>query len=59
MADLADLLETGHGMHEHQVQHGVVLHQRVVLVVPDELHHRREREGVREAVLPVTVVDLD
>lgn len=46
-------------MCEHQVQSGVVLHQRVVLVVPDQLHHRAERQGVREAVLPVAVVNLD
>lgn len=45
-------------MGEHQVQRGVVLHQRVVLIVPDELHHRSEREGVGEAVLPIAVVDL-
>lgn len=31
----------------------------MVLVVPDELHHRRERERVREAVFPISVVDLD
>lgn len=56
---LADLLGAGHRMGEHQVQRGVVLHQRMMLVVPNELHHRGERERVREAVLPVVVVNLD
>lgn len=56
---LANLLETGHGVGQHQVQHGVVLHQRMVLVVPDELHHGGEGQGVREAILPLTVVDLN
>lgn len=56
---LANLLETGHGVGEHQVQHGVVLYQRMVLVVPDELHHGGEREGVREAILSLTVVNLN
>lgn len=56
---LANLLETGHGVGQHQVQHRVVLYQRVVLVVPDELHHGGKREGVREAILPVTVVNLN
>lgn len=46
-------------MGEHQIQRGVVFHQRMVLVVPNELHHRREGERVREAVLAVTVVNLD
>ena len=55
----AHLLEAGHGVCEHQVQHGVVLHQRVVLVVPDELHHRAKGQGVREAVFPIAVVDFD
>lgn len=31
----------------------------MMLVVPNELHHRGERERVREAVLPVVVVNLD
>ena len=38
---------------------GVVLGQRLVPVVADELHHRAEGQRVREAVLPVAVVDLD
>lgn len=56
---LANPLEAGHRMGEHQVQCGVVLHQRMVLIVPNELHYRREGEGVREAVLPIAVVNLD
>lgn len=54
----ADLLEAGDGVHEFDVQLGVVLSQRLVSVVADELHHRVERQGVREAVLPVPMVDL-
>lgn len=55
----ADLLEAGDGVHEFDVQLGVVLSQRLVSVVADELHHRVERQGVREAVFPVPMVDLD
>lgn len=55
----ADLLEAGDGVHEFDVQFGVVLSQRLVSVVADELHHRAERQGVGEAVLPVPMVDLD
>lgn len=46
-------------MGEHKVQCGVVLHQRVVLIVPNELHHRSECQGVGEAILPITLVNLD
>lgn len=46
-------------MSQRYVQCGVVLHQRVVLIVPDELHHRCECQRVREAVLPIAVVNLD
>lgn len=56
---LTNLLEAGHRVGEHEVQCGVVFHQRMVLIVPNELHYRGEREGVREAVLPITVVNLD
>lgn len=52
------LLEAGDGVHEFDVQLGVVLSQRLVSVVVDELHHRAERQRVREAVLPVPMVDL-
>ncbi len=54
----ADLLEAGDGVHEFDVQLGVVLSQRLVSVVADELDHRAERQWVREAVLPVPMVDL-
>lgn len=54
----ADLLEAGDGVHEFDVQLGVVLSQGLVPVVADELHHRAERQGVGEAVLPVPMVDL-
>lgn len=46
-------------MGQHQIQCGVVLHQRMVLIIPDQLHHRSERERVREAVLAVMVVNFD
>lgn len=54
----ADLLEPGDGVHELDVQLGVVLGQRLMPVVADELHHRAEGQRVREAVLAVAVVDL-
>lgn len=40
------LLEAGDGVHELDVQFCVVLSQRLVSVVTDELHHRAERERV-------------
>lgn len=46
-------------MGQHQVQCGIVLHERMVLVVPNELHHRAEGERVGEAVLPVAMVNLN
>lgn len=52
-------LEAGHRMGEHQVQRGVIFHQRMVLIVPNELHYRSKCEGVGEAVLPIVVVNLD
>lgn len=55
----ADLLEAGDGVHEFDVQLGVVLSQGLVSVVADELHHRAEGQRVGEAVLPVSMVDLD
>lgn len=42
----AYLLEAGYGVCEHDVKHSVVLHQRMVLVVPDELHHGAEGQGL-------------
>lgn len=56
---LTNLLEAGQRVGEHQVQCGIVLHQWMVLIMPNELDHWSEREGVREAVLAVPVVDLD
>lgn len=56
---LTNLLRAGHRMGEHQVQCGIVFHQRMVLIVPNELHYRSECEWVREAVLPVMMVNLD
>lgn len=58
MCVCTDLLEAGDGVHEFDVQLGVVLSQRLVSVVADELHHRAKRQGVGEAVLPVSMVDL-
>lgn len=46
-------------MSQLYVQCGVVLHQRMVLIVPDELHHRCECQRVREAVLSIAMVNLD
>lgn len=53
-----NLLVAGDRVHELDVQLGVVLGQRLVAIVADELHHRAEGEGVREAVLAVPMVDL-
>lgn len=36
---LTNLLEAGQRMGEHQVQCGIVLHQWMVLIVPNELDH--------------------
>ena len=49
----------GDGEQQLDVQLGVVLGQRLVAVVVDELHHRAKGQRVREAVLPVAVEDLD
>lgn len=46
-------------MSQLYVQCGVVLHQRMVLIVPDELYHRCECQWVREAILPIAMVNLD
>lgn len=52
------LLVAGDGVHELDVQFRVVLSQRLVSVVTDELHHRTEGKRVRETVLAITMVDL-
>lgn len=52
------LLETGDGVRELHIQLGVVLSQRLVPVVADEFHYGAEGQGVGEAVLPISVVDL-
>lgn len=49
----------GDRVEQLDVQLGVVLGQRLVAVVVDELHHRAEGQRVREAVLPLPVEDLD
>lgn len=54
-----DLLEAGDGIHELDVQLGVVLGQRFVPVVADEIHHWVEGQRLWETVLPIPVVDLD
>jgi len=53
------LLVLGDGEEQPRVQLGVVLGQGLVAVVVDELHHRQEGEGLREAVAQLPVVDLD
>lgn len=53
------LLVLGHRVEQLDVQLGVVLGQRLVAVVVDELHHRAEGQRVREAVLPLPMEDLD
>ena len=53
------LLVAGDGVHQPDVQLGVVLGQGLVAIVVDELHHRAERQRVREAVLSVPVEDFD
>lgn len=55
---MLDLLEAGQRVQEPDVQRGVVSDQRLVSVVSNELHQRRERQWLREAKLPVSVVDL-
>lgn len=54
----SDLLEAGDGEQQPDIQLGVVLSQRLVSVVADELHHGAEGQRLGEAVLPVPVVDL-
>ena len=49
----------GDGELQLDVKLGVVLGQRLVVVVVDELHNGAEGQRIREAVLPITVEDLD
>ena len=55
----ADLLVLGDGIQQLDVQLRVVLGQGLVAVVVDQLHHRAERQRVREAVLSVPMEDFD
>lgn len=59
MNDRSHLLVLGDRVEQLDVQLGVVLRQRLVAVVVDELHHRAEGERVGEAVLALPVEDLD
>lgn len=54
----ADLLVFGDRVEQLDVQFGVVLSQRLVAVVVDELHHRAKGERVGEAVLSLPMEDL-
>lgn len=56
---IRDLLVFGDGVQQLCVQLGIVLGQRLVAVVIDELHHRQKGERLGEAVLTVSVVNLD
>lgn len=53
------LLVLGDGVEQPRVQLGVVLGERLVPVMRDELHHRAKSQGLRETVLPFPVKDLD
>lgn len=48
----------GDRVEQLDVQFGVVLGQRLVSVMVDQLHHRAEGQGVGEAVLPLPMEDL-
>lgn len=52
------LLVLGDRVEQLDVQFGVVLGQRLVSVMVDQLHHRAEGQGVGEAVLPLPMEDL-
>lgn len=54
----ADLLVFGDWVEQLDVQFGVVLSQRLVAVVVDELHHGAKGERVGEAVLSLPMEDL-
>ena len=49
----------GHRVQQLHVQFGVVLGERLVAVMVDELHHRAEGQRVGEAVFPLLMEDLD
>lgn len=58
-APAPDLLVLGHGVEEPRVQFGVVLGQRLMAVVGDEIHHGAEGQRLREAIVPVTVENFN
>lgn len=49
----------GHWVEKPCVQLGVVLSQGLMAVVGDEVHDGAEGERLREAIVPVSVEDLD
>lgn len=49
---------SGYGVQQPCVQFGIVLGQRPVLVILDEVHHRGEGQRLREANPPFFVEDL-
>lgn len=49
----------GDRVEQLDVQFGVVLGERLVAVMVDELHHRAEGQRVGEAVLSLPMEDLD
>lgn len=53
-----NLLVLGDREQKLGVQFAVVLGQRLVAIVIDELHHGQEGKRLREAVPPVSVVNL-
>lgn len=53
------LLVFGDWVQQLHVQFGVVLRQRLVAIVVDELHHGAEGERVREPILPIPMKYLD
>lgn len=54
-----NLLVFGHWVQELGVQLGVVLGQRLMSVVIDQLYDGQEGQRLREAIAAVSVVDLD
>ena len=59
LAGNAHLVFLGDGVHELDVQPVVVLGQRHMAVVVDQLHHWVEAKRLREAIAAVLVDDLD
>lgn len=55
---VTDLLVFGDRVQKLCVQFGIVLGQGLMAIVIDELHHRQEGQGLREAVPPLSVVNL-